>query len=262
MVSASLILFAVSGGIQGGDWPTAGEILVRLLAQLVAPALALLGGGLAAWLYVWVASALRKWVTRPVLRPYDLLLLALVDACAETHTHRSTWFLRRSRKVVERALGKAARHAEIAVPASIFPGGRGPARADTQRLASVIRRHRTPIARASGPASFDLVVQSLSSGVLALIDDDWEALTAAAPPVTALSRLRRVAAAVWPAAVLVAAAVALPWIPAVAQAPAVADGVRVTLIITAVLGLVLPRESSAKTSILDAFDKAMSRTVK
>jgi hypothetical protein len=58
-------------------------------------------------------------------------------------------------------------------------------------------------------------------------------------------------------AALLAAAVALSWIPAVAQAHAVADGVRVTLVITAVLGLVLPRESSARASILDALSKAL-----
>ncbi|MGW2823025.1 hypothetical protein ACWC24_18850 [Streptomyces sp. NPDC001443] len=257
IVTASLLLFAVSGGVHGGQWPTAREALVRTAAELAYIALLMLVIALFLVSVMAVASALLNWVLRPVLRPYDLLLLALVDACAVTHAHRGTWFLRRSRTVVERALQNAARKAESAVSARPFPGGRGPARADALRLAAVIRRHRTPIARASGPASFDRVTQSLWSGALALIDDDWEALTAAAPAVTVLSRLRRVAAAVWSPAVLLAAAVALPWIPAVAQAPAVADGVRVTLVITAVLGLVLPRESSAKASILDTLGKAL-----
>ncbi|MFF4710115.1 hypothetical protein ACFY2V_01695 [Streptomyces eurythermus] len=96
------------------------------------------------------------------------------------------------------------------------------------------------------------------TGVLALVEDDWETLTAEAPPVTAFSRLRRTAAAVWPPIVLLTAAIALPWIPAVAQAPDVAGGVRVTLIITAVLSLVLPRDSSAKAAILDTLGKALS----
>jgi hypothetical protein len=259
IVTFSVLLFAVSGGVHGGQWPTARDVLVMSVARIAQVALLVLGIGLVAVVCVTVCSALLKWVVGPVLRPYDLLLLGLVDACAMTHAHRGTWFLKRSRKAVERALENAARRAETAVPARPFPGGHGPARTDVLRLAAVIRCHRTPIARASGPASFDLVAQSLWSGVIALIDDDWEALTAAAPSVTALSRLRRASAAVWPPAVLLAAAVALPWIPAVAQAPAVANEVRVTLIITAVLGLVLPRESDARASILDAFNKAVNR---
>ncbi|MGW7522653.1 hypothetical protein [Streptomyces sp. NPDC054783] len=42
----------------------------------------------------------------------------------------------------------------------------------------------------------------------------------------------------------------------VAHAHAVADGVRVTLVITAVVGLVLPHDSSARASILDTLGKA------
>ncbi|MEW2509066.1 hypothetical protein [Streptomyces sp. NPDC046870] len=259
LVSVSLFFFAYSGGVPGGQWPTARNALVRLAATVAQGVLWLLAMGLLVLVWVSICSALIKWVVRPVLRPYDLLLLGLVDACEVTRAHRGTWFEERSRKAVERALEKAARKAETALPARPFPDGRGPARADTLRLAAVIRQHRTPIARASGPTSFDVVTKSLWTGVLALITDDWETLIAAAPPVTALSRLRRTAAAVWPPVVLITAAVALPWIPAVGQTSDVANGVRVTLIMTAVLSVVLPRDSSAKASILDALSKALSR---
>ncbi|GGX89891.1 hypothetical protein [Streptomyces anandii] len=258
LVTVSLFFFAYSGGVHGGQWPAARDALVRLAAKGAQAVLTVLAIGLLVLVWVSVCFTLTKWMVRPVLRPYDLLLLGLVDVCEVTHAHRGTWFQERSRRAVERALEKAARKAETALPARPFPGGRGPARADTLRLAAVVRQHRTPIARAGGPASFDVVTKSLWAGVLALIDDDWETLTAAAPPVTALSRLRRTAAAVWPPVVLLTAAVALPLIPAVAQAPDVAGGVRVTLIITAVLSLVLPRDSSAKASILDAVGKALS----
>ncbi|MGV9696886.1 hypothetical protein ACWDTR_14135 [Streptomyces sp. NPDC003470] len=258
LVTVSLTLFAYSGDVRGGQWPTARDALVQFAAQVAQAVLMTLGVALLFAVGISLCLGLIKWLVRPVLRPYDLLLLSLIDACAVTHAHRGTWFRKRSRRAVERALEKAARKAEAALPARPFAGGRGPARADTLRLATVLRQHRTPIARAGGPGSFDLVRQSLCAGVIALIDDDWETLTAAAPPVTALSRLRRTTAAVWPPVVLLTAAVALPWIPAVAQAPDVASGVRVTLIITAVLSLVLPRDSTAKTSILDALGKAMS----
>ncbi|MFE7568504.1 hypothetical protein ACFU76_16335 [Streptomyces sp. NPDC057539] len=263
VVAVSLILFAVPGGVHGGQWSTTSEILARTAARIASAVLALLVIGLAIAVCFVTVSVLLGWVIRPIMRPYDPLLLALVDACAVTHAHRDTWFLPNSRKAVERSLKNAARQAETAVPARPFPGGRELARADTLRLAAVIRQHRIPIARASGPASFDLVAQSLWSGVIALIDDDWDALTAAAEPVTALSRLRRTAATLWPPVVLLAAAIALPWIPGVEQAPALVNGLRVTLVVTAVLGLALPRESAARTSILDALGKALpSRTEK
>jgi hypothetical protein len=262
LVCVSLFFFAYSGGVHGGQWPTARDALVRLAAEGAQAVLVVLAMFLLVIVWVSVCSALIRWVVRPILHPYDLLLLGLVDVCEVTHAHRGTWFQERSRKAVERALEKAARKAETALPARPFPDGRGPARADTLRLAAVIRQHRTPIARANGPGSFDLVTKSLWTGVLALIDDDWETLTAAAPPVTALSRLRRTAAAVWPPVVLITAAVALPWIPAVAQAPDAANGVRVTLIMTAVLSVVLPRDSSAKASILDALKALSSGTEK
>ncbi|THA75534.1 hypothetical protein E6R60_15735 [Streptomyces sp. A0642] len=211
---------------------------------------------------VTIIPALVEWVTRPVLRPYDLLLLALVDACFKTHVHRDTWFRRQSRTEVEAAVEHAAREAERSVSAWLFPGGRRSARADLRRVATVIRRHKAPIARASGPSSFDLVAQSLWSGVVALIGDDWEALTAAAPPVTALSRIRRVAGAVWTPTVLFAAAIALPWIPGLTQAPALVDGARVTLVITAVLGLVLPRDASGRSAAIDAIKSLTFRAEK
>ncbi|MFE4373982.1 hypothetical protein ACFRMN_38275 [Streptomyces sp. NPDC056835] len=257
VVAVSLILFAVSGGVHGGQWSTTSEILARTAAQIAFMVLIVLGIGLAISVCFVTVSVLLGWVIRPIMRPYDPLLLALVDACAVTHAHRDAWFLPNSRKAVERALKNAARRAETAVPARPFPGGRELARADVLRLAAVIRQHRIPIARASGPASFDLVAQSLWSGVIALIDDDWDALTAAAEPVTALSRLRRTAVALWPPVVLLAAAIALPWIPGVEQAPALMNGLRVTLVVTAVLGLALPPESAARTSILDALGKAL-----
>ncbi|MEU7564305.1 hypothetical protein [Streptomyces eurythermus] len=258
LASVSWFFFAYSGDVHGGQWPTARDALVRLAAEGAQAVLITLALGMLAAVWMSMCLTLIKWVVRPVLRPYDLLLLSLVDVCEVTQAHRATWFRERSRKAVERALETAARKAETALPARPFPDGRGPARADTLRLAAVIRQHRTPIARAGGPASFDTVTKSLWTGVLALVEDDWETLTAAAPPMTTLSRLRRTAAAVWPPVVLLTAAIALPWIPAVAQAPDVANGVRVTLILTAVLSLVLPRDSSAKTAILDALNKAMS----
>ncbi|MFF7159738.1 hypothetical protein [Streptomyces sp. NPDC008139] len=72
---------------------------------------------------------------------------------------------------------------------------------------------------------------------------------------TALSRPLRAATVMWPPAVLLAAAVVLPWIPAPAQAPAVADGVRTAVTITAVLGLVLRREPYVMASVHDALSK-------
>ncbi|MER7408116.1 hypothetical protein ABT373_38070 [Streptomyces sp. NPDC000070] len=262
VVTASALLFAVSGGVRGGEWSDARQILTRWSANLLYILLLVFVIGLCFVLGVTVISALVEWVIHPILRPYDLLLLAMIDACAKADTHRDTWWQRRSRADMQSALEDAARQAEKAVSAWLFTGGRQLARADARRVAAVIRQHRAPIARASGPASYDLVAQSLWSGVVALIDDDWEALTMAAPPVTTLSRLRRIVAVMWTPVVLLATAVALPWIPGLAQSSTLVDGARVTLVITAVFGLVLPRDASGRTAALDALKSMASRTEK
>ncbi|MDF3145941.1 MULTISPECIES: hypothetical protein [unclassified Streptomyces] len=262
VVTASALLFAVSGGVRGGEWPAARQILTRWSAISLYVLLLVFIIVLCFVLGLTVIPALVGWVVRPILRPYDLLLLAMIDACARVDTHRDTWWQRRSRAEVQSAIEGAARQAEKAVSAWLFTGGRQLARADARRVAAVIRQHRAPIARASGPASYDLVAQSLWSGVVALIDDDWEALTMAAPPVTTLSRLRRIVAVMWTPVVLLATAVALPWIPGLAQSSALVDGARVTLVITAVFGLVLPRDASGRTAALDTLKSLAFRIEK
>ncbi|QTZ90731.1 hypothetical protein [Streptomyces auratus] len=258
-IAISLFLFTESGGIQGGNWRNAGTVSVRDVVILSC----VLAASLAVFLLVFipfvvVLSAIKGWLVRPILRRYDLLLLAMIDVCATTHRRRDTWFTDTARTEVARAIETAARTAEKAAPRpGLMAGTRHVVRNDALRLAAVIREHKKPILRASGPSSFDRVTESMWSGVVALIEDDWATLTAAAPPVTAATKLRRFASRIGPQTVLLGAAFAIPLIPAVAEAPAVASSVRVTLIVTAVLGLALPRESPARAPILDVLGKAL-----
>ncbi|MFG2864735.1 hypothetical protein [Streptomyces sioyaensis] len=207
--------------------------------------------------FVVVISSIKSWLVRPILRRHDLLLLAMIDVCATTHRRRDAWFADTARTEVVRAIEAAARTAEAAFRTGFIPSTRHLVRNDALRLAAVIRQHKKPILRATGPSAFDRVTESMWSGVVALIEDDWAALTAAAPPVTAATKLRRFVSRTGPQAVLLGAAFAIPLIPAVAEEPAVASSVRVTLIVTAILGLALPRESSARAPILDVLGKAL-----
>ncbi|MEX2971648.1 hypothetical protein [Streptomyces sp. C184] len=258
-IAISLFLFGESGGIQGDNWRNAGTASVRYAAML---SYALAGSLAVVFLllvpFAVVISAIKGWLVRPILRRYDLLLLAMIDVCATTHRRRDTWFTDTARTEVARAIETAARAAERAVlRPGLLAGNRNVVRNDALRLATVIRQHKKPILRAGGPSSFDRVTESMWSGVVALIEDDWATLTAAAPPVTAATRLRRFASRIGPQAVLLGAAFAIPLIPAVAEAPAVASSVRVTLIVTAILGLALPRESPARAPILEVLGKAL-----
>ncbi|WP_405634379.1 hypothetical protein OHB53_09410 [Streptomyces sp. NBC_00056] len=112
------------------------------------------------------------------------------------------------------------------------------------------------IIRANGPKSYDRVIESMSAGIIALTDDDWESLMAHALPVSGVSKLRSAVQRIFPPTVMLAAAFLIPLIPQVASSPAVSGSVRVTLMVTAALALILPRESSARAPILDALSKA------
>ncbi|MEU5544755.1 hypothetical protein AB0G85_20520 [Streptomyces sioyaensis] len=257
-IAVSLFLFAESGGVQGNNWRIAGAESVRgalMLSYVLAASLAVVF--LLFLPFVAFISSVKSWLVRPILRRHDLLLLAMIDVCATTHRRRDTWFADSARTEVVRAIEAAARTAEAAFRTGLIPSPRYLVRNDALRLAAVIRQHKKPILRATGPSAFDRVTESMWSGVVALIEDDWAALTAAAPPVTAATKLRRFASRIGPQAVLLGAAFAIPLVPAVAEEPAVASSVRVTLIVTAILGLALPRESSARAPILDVLGKAL-----
>jgi hypothetical protein len=129
-------------------------------------------------------------------------------------------------------------------------------REDGFKIAAVLRAHKRAIAQANGPGKYQQVCDSLSSGILALASDDWNALTASAPATAVYRpRLLRLARRVAPALVLAAAGLAIPALSALHILPAAASNARITLLAAAVLSL-LPVTSSASDEITSAIQPA------
>lgn len=197
----------------------------------------------------------------PVAHPHDRLLLDMVNICAQAQEVRLRWSRPRSAHDLLETIEKAARRAER-LPHYAGPlffsdrQTRDAVASDGLALAALIRGHQPVIIRANGPKSYDRVIESMSAGIIALTDDDWESLMAHALPVSGVSKLRSAVQRIFPPTVMLAAAFLIPLIPQVASSPAVSGSVRVTLMVTAALALILPRESSARAPILDALSKA------
>ncbi|MFG2793007.1 hypothetical protein [Streptomyces sp. NPDC048419] len=195
--------------------------------------------------------------------PYDALLVAMATACAEAHTHRSHWFKPTSTREVLASLERAASAAEMLagkfsrLTSITDMEARKTAKEEAFGIAELIRKHKYAISRASGPGSYDRVIASLWAGITALVNDDWAAMLTEVNQSPRISKLHAAWQRLLPPVVLLGAAFTLPLIPDVANIPAVASSLRVTLLITAALTLVLPRESSARAPILDALGKAL-----
>ncbi|MFB7078803.1 hypothetical protein [Streptomyces sp. NPDC056308] len=125
------------------------------------------------------------------------------------------------------------------------------------RIAHVVREHKKLIACASGPGDFDAVVISLTNGVTALLVNDRNKLLENAPEAVLKDRVKQLVRHVMPVILLIVAAIVLPLVPPISDQGKVADSIRLTFIVAAVLALVAPRSESA-TRILDVLGKATS----
>ncbi|WP_406007743.1 hypothetical protein OG440_17445 [Streptomyces sp. NBC_00637] len=125
------------------------------------------------------------------------------------------------------------------------------------KVAHVVRRHKKLIACASGPSDFDRVSVSLANGVSALLVNDRNKLLENAPEVVLKDHVRQLIRHIVPVLLLIAAAIVLPLVPPISDQGKVADSIRLTFIVAAVLALVAPRNESS-TRILDVLGKATS----
>ncbi len=226
--------------------------------------------GGAAYLFICIALAMittlgSNFLSRykpPLAHPHDWLLLDLVNISAQAQKMRLKWSRPGSAHALLETIERAVRRAE-SFPYYVGPlffsdkETRDKVASDGLALAALIRDHQRVIIRASGPNSYDRVIQSMCSGIAALADDDWESFVKHAPPVSGVSRFRSAVQRCFPPLLLLAAAFLIPLIPQVASSPAVSGSVRVTLMVTSALALILPRESSARAPILDALSKAV-----
>lgn len=131
-------------------------------------------------------------------------------------------------------------------------------RAHFAKIAAVVRSHKVCIANAAKADDFSRVSASFCSAVEALARGQVNELTVLAPEVTVISRLSRAVRRFVPAAVLVLAAIALPFLPGVENSNAVVASIRVTLIVAGVLALVLPVDSPATARIMDTLTKSLA----
>ncbi|MFC4332081.1 hypothetical protein ACFPC0_30810 [Streptomyces andamanensis] len=227
-------------------------------------------GGAAAALHLLMSlafAALLKYLFYPRItehdHPYDELLVAMTMACSKVHSSMGQPFRSTRTRAALVALEAAAGTAEVLAlkfsrSASIFDReSRSIARREAFGVADVIRKHKYVLSRAGGPGSHVRVMASLWAGITALTQDDWESVVAQIDQAPRISKIHAAWQRLLPPLVLLTAAFALPLIPDVARIPTVAGSLRITLLITAALTLVLPRESSARAPILDALGKAL-----
>ncbi|MFG2285265.1 hypothetical protein ACGFOU_04225 [Streptomyces sp. NPDC048595] len=124
------------------------------------------------------------------------------------------------------------------------------------RIAHVVRQHKKAIACAASADDYERVAVSLSHGVHALLMNDRSKLLENAPDAVLKQRLKLIARHMFPVLLLTAAAIALPLVPAIADQAKIADSIRWTFIVAAVLALIAPRSDSG-AKILDVLGKSM-----
>ncbi|MFD8318504.1 hypothetical protein [Kitasatospora purpeofusca] len=86
-------------------------------------------------------------------------------------------------------------------------------RQEQAQVAAVLRLHADRLAVIGTQGEYVQICSSVTEGLLAAVDDDWDGLTANAPEVTLASRLKRASARLGGPLLLVTAALTLPLIP-------------------------------------------------
>ncbi|MEU6274705.1 hypothetical protein ABZ871_20175 [Streptomyces populi] len=124
------------------------------------------------------------------------------------------------------------------------------------RIAHLVRGHKKLIVCASAETDFQRVAESLTGGLTALLENDRATLLANAPEATRKENLKILIKHLMPVVLFTSAAIVLPMIPPISNQEKIAESVRLTLIVAAVLSLVAPRNDSS-ARILDIVGKAM-----
>ena len=211
-----------------------------------------------------IATLRGRLMSRRSTRPeslYDAVALLMLDTAALVSRERRNWQSGKvSRRIVariedlaracERSIALRSRigrwHADVFSETAV----------EALRVAHVVREHKKMIACASKAGDFDDVARSLANGVEALLESNRGKLLENAPDAILKDRLKVLVRHVFPVVILVVAAIILPLVPTISAQDKLADSVRLTLIVAAVLALVAPRNESS-TRILDLLGKTM-----
>lgn len=211
-----------------------------------------------------VFTLVRRTARRPVAPDtvYDRTAEAMLETAALVSRSRTEWYSGKVSRRVVLALEDLARTCQDTLSlrsrigrwnADVF----SQTAVEALRVAHVVREHKKMIVCASGPSDFDEVAVSLTNGLNALLANDRNKLLENAPDAVFKDRVKEIVRHVVPVVLLIAAAVILPMIPPISGQEKVADGIRLTFIVAAVLALVAPRSESS-TRILDVLSKATS----
>ncbi|MFF0714698.1 hypothetical protein ACWEVM_26985 [Streptomyces bauhiniae] len=216
----------------------------------------------------FIATFIFTTISKPAKRPvapdtvYDRTAEAMLETAALISRSRTMWH---SSKVSRRAVLAVEDLARTCQSTLALRSRIGRWNADifsqtaveALRVAHVVREHKKPIVCASAPQDFDDVAASLVSGLTALLSNDRDKLLENAPAAIFKDRVKEILRYVFPVVLLTAAATFLPMVPPISGQEKIADSIRLTFIVAAVLALVAPRSDSS-TKILDVLSKATS----
>ncbi|WP_159050388.1 hypothetical protein [Streptomyces cellostaticus] len=124
------------------------------------------------------------------------------------------------------------------------------------RVAHLVREHKKLIVCASTEDDFERVAISFSNGLAALLQNDRSKLLENAPEAVRKERFKILIQHLLPVVLFTTAAITLPMVPPISNQDKIAESVRLTFIVAAVLSLVSPRSDSS-TRILDVLGKAL-----
>lgn len=194
--------------------------------------------------------------------PYDHITLFLLGTAAAIRRERRRWHddrqVTRWRGSLEIVAIQVERDASLSRRTGIAEGSAHvELREEALRIAAVVRSHKRALAEAHSPGHVDAVVVSLVDGLTAFCAGDRTALLANAPDQVAprVNRFTRAALRAVPAAVLIAAGILLPLIPAVAHS-GLASNLRWYLIVIGVIMFITTREDLV-TKISEAVAKVL-----
>ncbi|NEC85040.1 hypothetical protein [Streptomyces sp. SID12501] len=235
----------------GAAWPT-------FVTGAAAFPLAFLLSGFA------ILSIYRKAVGPRLVRPdctHIAAALAMLDAAALVSRSQSKWHYPQVSRDVVMELEYLARtvQSELSLTHRIgrwHPDLFSQTSVEALKVAHVVRQHKKVIVCASSASDFEKVALSLTSGTQALLVNDRSKLLEGAPDVVRKERIKIAIKHVFPVVLLIAAAIILPLVPPISGQDKIADSIRLTLIVAAVLALVAPRSDSS-ARILDTLGKAM-----
>ncbi|MFC7810150.1 hypothetical protein [Streptomyces olivaceus] len=220
---------------------------------------AVLGLQVGRWIHMVESLVSRRFQKPQRRRPLDAVLVELMAAMWACFRGRAQWWEPGNIKAVRARLALAVEAAsdtttvrrrmsitEVAV--------RRRARQEHAALAELIRRHDRAITQVRTAQEYDAITDSLRVGALALATGDLETLmehSSAEPPASRGNRLMRRTGS---SLILATFAMVIPLLPGVNSATG--NGVRVLLLMTAVLAL-LQVGDSASGSIRSALERSL-----